>query len=214
MDLEQDQTCLDFKCVDAAVLLPKLDCDAQTTCNGRGVCNNRGHCHCHVGWAPPDCAASGRGGSVDSGPATIDHSLRNGLLIFFLLVVPLLVAAALLLLFVFRRDSLDVCLKRRHKSRSSTNGTSAAAQRSVSPPPAHTTTQTPETVDRPGPPPQPGGPGWTYGELDYWNIQGQVPDPAQVQVIPPAPPAPPALPHRQGPGVPRPIPPRPPKADA
>ncbi|KAJ0060508.1 hypothetical protein NL108_014984, partial [Boleophthalmus pectinirostris] len=65
------KTCVDFTCVNASVLLPKLDCDAKTTCNGRGVCNNLGHCHCNVGWAPPDCASSGRGGSVDSGPATI-----------------------------------------------------------------------------------------------------------------------------------------------
>ncbi|KAK0142131.1 Disintegrin and metalloproteinase domain-containing protein 9 [Merluccius polli] len=31
------KTCLDFKCVNASVLLPNLDCDAQTTCNGHGV---------------------------------------------------------------------------------------------------------------------------------------------------------------------------------
>ena len=31
------QTCMDFKCVNASVLLPNLKCDAQTTCNGRGV---------------------------------------------------------------------------------------------------------------------------------------------------------------------------------
>uniref|UniRef100_A0A8C6WWM8 Zgc:174164 n=1 Tax=Neogobius melanostomus TaxID=47308 RepID=A0A8C6WWM8_9GOBI len=110
-----DKTCVDFKCVDASVLLPDLNCDAKTTCNSRGVCNNQGHCHCDVGWGPPDCASSGRGGSIDSGPATIDYSLRNGLLIFFLLVVPVLVLVILLFLYLFRRDSLDPCLKRRRK---------------------------------------------------------------------------------------------------
>ncbi|XP_055085700.1 disintegrin and metalloproteinase domain-containing protein 9 isoform X2 [Periophthalmus magnuspinnatus] len=137
------KTCVDFKCVDASVLLPKLNCDSKTTCNGRGVCNNMGHCHCDVGWGPPDCAYSGRGGSVDSGPATIDHSLRNGLLIFFLLVVPLLVVGFLLFLYLFRRETLEPCLKRTHKSRSAADRTSAPAQRSV-PRPAHTSTQPPE----------------------------------------------------------------------
>lgn len=34
-------------------------------------CNDQGHCHCNNGWAPPNCATSGRGGSIDSGPAQI-----------------------------------------------------------------------------------------------------------------------------------------------
>ncbi|TKS89752.1 Disintegrin and metalloproteinase domain-containing protein 9 [Collichthys lucidus] len=110
---DKGKTCLDFKCVNASALLPDLDCDAQTTCNNRGVCNDQGHCHCDNGWAPPNCDKSGRGGSVDSGPAQIDYSLRNGLLIFFLLVVPLLVLVILVLLYIFRRDTLDPCLKRR-----------------------------------------------------------------------------------------------------
>uniref|UniRef100_A0A3B5MW47 ADAM metallopeptidase domain 15 n=1 Tax=Xiphophorus couchianus TaxID=32473 RepID=A0A3B5MW47_9TELE len=33
------------------------------------VCNSNRKCHCDAGWAPPDCRFSGRGGSVDSGPA-------------------------------------------------------------------------------------------------------------------------------------------------
>uniref|UniRef100_A0AAX7TA15 ADAM metallopeptidase domain 9 n=1 Tax=Astatotilapia calliptera TaxID=8154 RepID=A0AAX7TA15_ASTCA len=85
------KTCVNFQCVNASALLPNLICDAKTTCNGRGVCNNLGHCHCENGWGPPYCDRSGWGGSIDSGPAQIDYSLRNGLLIFFLLVVPLLV---------------------------------------------------------------------------------------------------------------------------
>uniref|UniRef100_A0A3P8YI45 ADAM metallopeptidase domain 9 n=1 Tax=Esox lucius TaxID=8010 RepID=A0A3P8YI45_ESOLU len=106
------KACVSFRCVNATALLAvNLTCDAQTTCNGRGVCNNMGHCHCNDGWGPPYCDRSGRGGSVDSGPAQIDYSRRNGLLIFFLLVVPVLI----LLVFVFRRDSLEPCFQKLHR---------------------------------------------------------------------------------------------------
>uniref|UniRef100_A0A8C2X518 ADAM metallopeptidase domain 9b n=1 Tax=Cyclopterus lumpus TaxID=8103 RepID=A0A8C2X518_CYCLU len=110
---DKGKTCLDFKCVNASALLSNLDCDAQTKCNNKGICNDQGNCHCDNGWAPPNCDKSGRGGSINSGPAQIDHSLRNGLLIFFLLVVPVLVLLILVLLYIFRRDSLKPCLKGR-----------------------------------------------------------------------------------------------------
>nr|XP_019938468.1 PREDICTED: disintegrin and metalloproteinase domain-containing protein 9-like [Paralichthys olivaceus] len=194
---EKGKTCLDFKCVNASALLPDLDCDAQTTCNGRGVCNDQGHCHCNNGWAPPNCDKSGRGGSINSGPAQIDYSVRNGLLIFFLLVVPVVVLVILALLYVFRRNSLDICLKRGRKShnpqRENANGQS------------NTNVQTSATMQLPAhtPPNEPGNPsdtsapisGFRYGEMDYWNTETST-APAQ-----------PAAP-RQGPGVPRPIPPR------
>uniref|UniRef100_A0A3Q1GMD2 ADAM metallopeptidase domain 9b n=1 Tax=Acanthochromis polyacanthus TaxID=80966 RepID=A0A3Q1GMD2_9TELE len=149
---DKGKTCLDFQCVNASALLPNLDCEAQTTCNGRGVCNDQGNCHCDDGWAPPNCDRAGPGGSIDSGPAQIDYSLRNGLLIFFLLVVPVLVFIVLALLYIFRRESLDPCLKPRSLN-------------------------------------------FRYGELDYWNM-----DANKAPVQSPAP--------TQGPGVPRPIPPR------
>ncbi|XP_034426955.1 disintegrin and metalloproteinase domain-containing protein 9 [Hippoglossus hippoglossus] len=190
---DKGKTCVDFKCVNASALSPNLDCDAQTTCNGRGVCNDQGRCHCDNGWAPPYCDKSGRGGSVDSGPAQIDYSLRNGLLIFFLLVVPVVVLVVLALLYVFKRSSLDVCLKRRHKPRSPPSG-NANGQQNIN---ATTQPPAPTPPNEPGNPPVTSAPisGFRYGEVDYWNTGTS------------AAPAPPAAP-RQGPGVPRPIPTR------
>lgn len=202
----KDMACVDFKCVNASALLPpNLTCDAQATCYGRGVCNNRGHCHCNDGWAPPDCSRLGRGGSIDSGPAQIDYSLRNGLLVFFLLVVPLLVLAVFLYLYIFKRDTLNHCLKRRrrHKSQPTGNGTTATTRQTNVNVPVHTGTQLPvePPAERPGYPPSTAVDGWRYGELNYWKEEHQGP-----QAPVPAP--------RQGPGVPKPIPARqPPNLD-
>ncbi|XP_017293991.1 disintegrin and metalloproteinase domain-containing protein 9 [Kryptolebias marmoratus] len=189
----EGKTCWEFKCVDASVLLPNLTCNAKTTCNGQGVCNNFGHCHCNDGWGPPYCDRSGSGGSIDSGPAQIDYSLRNGLLIFFLLVVPILVAIILVFLYMFRRDSLDVCLKRKHGSRNAKNTNRQSNGISQT----NTTIEPPPQV-LPDKPPSPAAPsvpisGFRYGELDYWNLEKNEP---------------PARPPRpvQGPGVPKPIP--------
>lgn len=202
----EGKTCLDFQCVNATALLPKLDCDAKTTCTNRGVCNDQGHCHCEDGWAPPRCDKAGRGGSIDSGPAQIDYSLRNGLLIFFLLVVPVLVLVILVLLYIFRRDTLDPCLKgsltKQLKSRNAPNANGQSNSN------AQTTTQLPAqaTPDMAGYPPATSVPisGFRYGELDYWNEEA----PGAAAVAAPAPsPAP-----RQGPGVPKPILPRQPPA--
>ncbi|XP_051273762.1 disintegrin and metalloproteinase domain-containing protein 9 [Dicentrarchus labrax] len=194
---DKGKTCLDFQCVNASVLLPDLDCDARTTCNGRGVCNDQGNCHCKDGWAPPRCDRSGRGGSIDSGPAQIDYSLRNGLLIFFLLVVPVLVLLILVLLYIFRRDSLDPCLKGSFASRLKSRNAQNANGQSNSNVQTRATTQPPAQTppERPGHPPGTSVPisGFRYGELDYWN--------AETSAVPAQPPAP-----RQGPGVPRPIP--------
>lgn len=194
----EGKTCIEFQCVNASALLPGLDCDAKTTCHSQGVCNNEGNCHCNNGWAPPFCNRGGMGGSINSGPTQIDYSLRNGLLIFFLLVLPLLVVLVLVLLYMFRRDTLDPCLKgslgRRLKLHKAQNA-SATTQPDVN---VHTRTQTPSLaspVDPQYPPAATSPPisGFRYGELDYWKSAPEDPE------RPPPP--------RQGPGVPRPIPP-------
>lgn len=185
------KTCIDFTCVNASVLLPDLDCRAETTCNGRGECNDQGHCHCNDGWAPPYCATAGKGGSIDSGPAQIDYSLRNGLLIFFLLVVPLLVLLVLVLLFVFRRNTFDPCLRKRRRSQNpQTGNTNQKNGTSVTPtpPPAQTQPEPASSSTFSAPISD-----FRYGELDYWGADEKA---ASANLAPP----------RQGPGVPKPIP--------
>ncbi|XP_053197546.1 disintegrin and metalloproteinase domain-containing protein 9 isoform X2 [Scomber japonicus] len=196
------KTCIDFQCVNASALLPNLDCHAETTCHSRGICNDQGHCHCQDGWAPPNCDRSGRGGSIDSGPAQIDYSLRNGLLIFFLLVVPLLSLVIVGFLYVFRRDTLDPCLKRgRAKSRNAPSGNTNSQSNNNGRTSAATQPQARAAPERPAHPPATSVPisGFRFGELDYWNTETSA-TPAQQP------------PPKQGPGVPKPIPPRqPPK---
>ncbi|XP_066179553.1 disintegrin and metalloproteinase domain-containing protein 9-like [Sylvia atricapilla] len=110
----ENKACVGFECVDARYL--GYNCDVKEKCNNNGVCNNNGNCHCNPGWAPPFCNHSGYGGSVDSGPAHRDTSLRDGLLIFFFLVLPvaILIAAA-----VFKRDAIrrKLCRKSRGQHR-------------------------------------------------------------------------------------------------
>ncbi|KAK1794367.1 hypothetical protein P4O66_011255, partial [Electrophorus voltai] len=124
------KVCIKFQCVNSSKLTQTGTCNAGSDCHGNGVCNNLGHCFCNDGWGPPNCNVPGRGGSVDSGPAEIDYSLRNGLLIFFLLVVPLLAGLVLLLLFVFRRDMLRRCLNCHGDN---THGSNSMPQRSSQP---------------------------------------------------------------------------------
>ncbi|XP_053346980.1 disintegrin and metalloproteinase domain-containing protein 9-like [Clarias gariepinus] len=184
------KVCMKLQCVNASVLTSGQTCNAATDCNSNGVCNDLGHCHCNDGWAPPSCNTRGRGGSVDSGPAQIDYSLRNGLLIFFLLVLPLLVLLIFVLLYIFRRDSLKRCL--RCSKRRRTNETKAQSnvqpsrnvQRQAQPPPL---TRVPSTTPQYLPS--------TSAETSntYSNLQPAV----WTSQLP-----------RNGPGAPRPIPPR------
>ncbi|NWZ09937.1 ADAM9 protein, partial [Agelaius phoeniceus] len=106
----ENKACLGCECLDARFL--GYSCDVKQKCNNNGVCNNNGNCHCNPGWAPPFCNQSGYGGSIDSGPAHRDTSLRDGLLIFFLLVLPV---AILIAVAVFKRDAIrrKLCRKSR-----------------------------------------------------------------------------------------------------
>ncbi|XP_051771375.1 disintegrin and metalloproteinase domain-containing protein 9 [Ctenopharyngodon idella] len=173
------KVCLDFTCLNSSVLDQSQKCDAQRNCSSNGVCNDQFHCHCNNGWAPPNCDKAGRGGSIDSGPAQIDYSLRDGLLIFFLLVVPILVVLIIVLLYVFRRDSLNRCIKgcpsRRQRSTNAANG-SSNARSNVEANGNTTRVSTPQSMTEPNKPTYPGG----------------------TSIVQP----------RQGPGVPKPIPPR------
>nr|XP_009668869.1 PREDICTED: disintegrin and metalloproteinase domain-containing protein 9-like [Struthio camelus australis] len=108
------KACVNFECVNASYL--GYSCDVKQKCNNNGVCNNNGNCHCNYGWAPPFCNRSGYGGSVDSGPAHIDTSLRDGLLVFFFLVLPILIV---LVIAVIKRDAIKrrFCKKSRRQHR-------------------------------------------------------------------------------------------------
>ncbi|XP_051530433.1 disintegrin and metalloproteinase domain-containing protein 9 [Myxocyprinus asiaticus] len=169
------KVCLDFKCLNSSVLDQSQKCDAQRNCSSNGVCNDHFNCHCDNGWAPPNCNKRGRGGSIDSGPAQIDYSLRDGLLIFFLLVVPVLVVLTIALLYVFRRDSLKRCLKgrlsTRHRSNNAANGSTNAQTNGTA-----TRASTPQSMTQPN--------------TAAYRVDTSVTQP------------------RQGPGVPKPIPPR------
>ncbi|XP_012879221.1 PREDICTED: disintegrin and metalloproteinase domain-containing protein 29 [Dipodomys ordii] len=60
-----DHICIRRQCQHISVL--DSNC-SPTSCNMRGICNNKHHCHCNYLWDPPNCASTGHGGSVDSGP--------------------------------------------------------------------------------------------------------------------------------------------------
>nr|XP_015202031.1 PREDICTED: disintegrin and metalloproteinase domain-containing protein 9-like [Lepisosteus oculatus] len=186
----QGKACVDFKCTNASEL--NFNCDIQTKCSGNGVCNNQGNCHCNAGWAPPDCSRKGSGGSIDSGPTTIDTSVRDGLLIFFLLVVPIIIIV-LVLLFLFKRGWKPQCLRekrsRQYRSRNSapTNAQRAAPQ---SQPQSHTGPPQPATIY----PPRSSDLPPSRKDVSFSLPQYQ-PSETPLPV------------HQQGPGVPRPIPP-------
>ncbi|XP_068161738.1 disintegrin and metalloproteinase domain-containing protein 9 isoform X2 [Antennarius striatus] len=181
---DEGKTCINFQCVNASALRDNFDCDAQVNCNNRGVCNNEGNCHCDDGWAPPSCSEPGRGGSINSGPATIDNSLRDGLLIGFLLGVPVLIFIILLLIFIFKRDALDPCCPSKFRSNNAQDRYGPSDGNIPRPP------QIPP--ERPGYPPAASVPNSGHGHVDYWD-----PVPNHTFAPKPAP--------RQGPGVPKPI---------
>uniref|UniRef100_A0A8D2AW56 Disintegrin and metalloproteinase domain-containing protein 1a-like n=1 Tax=Sciurus vulgaris TaxID=55149 RepID=A0A8D2AW56_SCIVU len=70
-----DKVCRGHSCSSKEVL--KYDCEPEELCNGKGVCNNLKHCHCEDSFAPPDCRSPGAGGSVDSGPPSKPHHIKE-----------------------------------------------------------------------------------------------------------------------------------------
>uniref|UniRef100_A0A2K6UIZ9 ADAM metallopeptidase domain 8 n=1 Tax=Saimiri boliviensis boliviensis TaxID=39432 RepID=A0A2K6UIZ9_SAIBB len=74
-----EKVCWKGRCQDFHVYRSR-NCSAR--CHNHGVCNHKQECHCHVGWAPPDCAkllteahtgiqqcaGQGRGSSPNEGP--------------------------------------------------------------------------------------------------------------------------------------------------
>ncbi|XP_053548593.1 disintegrin and metalloproteinase domain-containing protein 9 isoform X2 [Bombina bombina] len=113
----EGKACVNYQCQNASLL--GYSCDVKTQCNDHGVCNNNGNCHCNDGWAPPNCNRAGYGGSIDSGPAHIDTSLRDGLLVFFLLVLPILIVVAFA---VIKRDAIRRRFCRRRRRNRGGNG--------------------------------------------------------------------------------------------
>ncbi|OCT69604.1 hypothetical protein XELAEV_18040915mg [Xenopus laevis] len=101
------KVCVGHKCEDVSKLKVQ---NCRSKCNGHGVCNSNRNCHCDAGWAPPDCAASGQGGSIDSGSVplkNVGNSRTSALLMIFLLIVPLLI---LLSICYWKRNSLQLRL--------------------------------------------------------------------------------------------------------
>ncbi|XP_069095250.1 disintegrin and metalloproteinase domain-containing protein 9-like [Pleurodeles waltl] len=118
------KACVDNACVNSSKL--GYNCDVKSKCNDRGVCNNKGNCHCNYGWAPPSCAASGCGGSFDSGPAPCDNRLRDAMLILFLLVVPVLIVVIIF----FKRNAFKAMIRRRkQRYRDNNNSTTVETGR-------------------------------------------------------------------------------------
>ncbi|XP_078500120.1 disintegrin and metalloproteinase domain-containing protein 9-like [Lissotriton helveticus] len=115
------KACVDYACVNSSKL--GYDCNVAAKCNDHGVCNNNGNCHCNYGWAPPSCAGSGCGGSIDSGPSPCDNRLRDAMLIVFLLVVPVLI----LVIIFFKRNAIKGMIRRR-KQRYRENNNSTTVQ--------------------------------------------------------------------------------------
>lgn len=110
----QNKACLNQKCQDVSVFGVE-ECRAK--CNGHGVCNSNQNCHCGGGWAPPDCRASGLGGSVDSGPATPPRNsdpVKVSLLVLFLFVLPSLLLFVALRFPRLRHSFLSPLHKGRH----------------------------------------------------------------------------------------------------
>ena len=99
----EGKMCVNRKCMPVADLrIGPHSCPSD--CNGNGLCNSYGHCHCKVGYAPPDCLATGPGGSVDSGPASNPEATSPAtvFVIALLTILPIVAVCGALFLFVQR----------------------------------------------------------------------------------------------------------------
>ncbi|XP_041429780.1 disintegrin and metalloproteinase domain-containing protein 15 isoform X2 [Xenopus laevis] len=200
------KVCVGHKCEDVSKLKVQ---NCRSKCNGHGVCNSNRNCHCDAGWAPPDCAASGQGGSIDSGSVplkNVGNSRTSALLMIFLLIVPLLI---LLSICYWKRNSLQLRLgKLSPSSKCQYRGaqTSDNQSRPQRPPPPMRTQSTELQVmstynkgpDRPDPPSKPLPPDPVPNRCQADDQDRPPPpsrplpaDPAPRQVQPPVPRKPP-----------------------
>ncbi|XP_053619929.1 disintegrin and metalloproteinase domain-containing protein adm-2-like [Plodia interpunctella] len=113
--------CLNQRCVPVEyvreLISQKQSSVCPSNCSGHGVCNSEGHCHCEAGFAPPQCALPGAGGSVDAGPATdpnVQHNFMVAMYIIFLGIIP----SILLILFLiyYSRHNVLMWWKKPRKS--------------------------------------------------------------------------------------------------
>ncbi|KAK7812338.1 hypothetical protein U0070_023248, partial [Myodes glareolus] len=66
--------CINRKCVHMSALISHC---SPKTCSLNGICNNRDHYHCNPEWSPPHCKEKGGGGSVDSGPTSLEKKWQK-----------------------------------------------------------------------------------------------------------------------------------------
>ncbi|XP_069625213.1 disintegrin and metalloproteinase domain-containing protein 15 isoform X1 [Ranitomeya imitator] len=97
------RVCVNQQCRDSAELKVQA-CRSQ--CGGHGVCNSNGNCHCSPGWAPPLCGSSGYGGSVDSGPVTLEDA-RSSFASTVVLVILVILLLTLLLFCYWKRGPIQ-----------------------------------------------------------------------------------------------------------
>ncbi|KAJ2941520.1 hypothetical protein O0L34_g14565 [Tuta absoluta] len=100
----ENKMCLKQRCVPVEAVRARVAARDSSVCpsdcSGNGVCNSEGHCHCLPGFAPPDCALPGAGGSQDSGPATdpsVQHKFMVAMYVIFLGILPSILLIMLVL---------------------------------------------------------------------------------------------------------------------
>ncbi|KAK7085721.1 hypothetical protein SK128_005490 [Halocaridina rubra] len=86
-----DKMCINQRC--ESIQFPNGVTECPRNCSNRGSCNSRGNCHCNSGYAPPDCAGAGHGGSYDSN-SVVDprykKPIQAGILLLFAILLPII----------------------------------------------------------------------------------------------------------------------------